>query len=79
MEELQRYLNRIADLRKEYGTQDKPFQDRMGITLHNCTIHKCTRIAFISVHYDIDRAAFFFNGLKCGAPLASGWQDGVWS
>jgi probable F420-dependent oxidoreductase len=26
MEELQRYLNRIADLRKEYGTQDKPFR-----------------------------------------------------
>lgn len=26
MEELQRYLNRIADLRKEYGTQDQPFR-----------------------------------------------------
>lgn len=26
MEELQRYLKRIADLRKEYGTQDRPFR-----------------------------------------------------
>lgn len=26
MEELQRYLNRISELREEYGTQDKPFK-----------------------------------------------------